>query len=129
MSYRHLSIERRGPIAIVTFNRPERANALHYAHLAEIEQAALSFRDGGVFDSDRWRAALVHTGYRAALVASGDVLGAFEHIVRQDRRLAAAAAIPDDLMRAARASAEVVEMINFALGDELAALNRRLGLD
>ncbi|HTK99029.1 MAG TPA: enoyl-CoA hydratase/isomerase family protein [Pseudomonadales bacterium] len=45
MSYQHLSIEHRGPIAIVTFNRPERANALHYAHLAEIEQAALAFRD------------------------------------------------------------------------------------
>ncbi len=45
MTYQHLSIERRGPIAVVTFNRPERANALNYAHLAEIEQAALAFRD------------------------------------------------------------------------------------
>jgi hypothetical protein len=72
----------------------------------------------------------VHTGHRAALLASGDVLGAFETIVRQDRRLAAAAvASPDELLRAARASVEVVEMINFALSDELAALNRRLGLD
>jgi tetratricopeptide (TPR) repeat protein len=105
------------------------ARVLPRRHRRAFEQAALSFRDGGVFDSDRWRAALIHTGYRAALVASGDVLGAFEHIVRQDRRLAAAAAVPEDLLRAARGSAEVVEMINFALGDELGALNRRLGLD
>ncbi len=45
MTYQHLAIEHRGPIAIVTFNRPERANALNYAHLAEIEQVALAFRD------------------------------------------------------------------------------------
>jgi tetratricopeptide (TPR) repeat protein len=104
--------------------------ALPRRHRRAFEQAALSFRDGGVFDTDRWRTALVHTGHRAALLASGDVLGAFETIVRQDRRLAAAAvASPDELLRAARASVEVVEMINFALSDELAALNRRLGLD
>jgi enoyl-CoA hydratase len=45
MTYQHVTIERHGPIAVVTFNRPERANALNYAHLAEIEQAALAFRD------------------------------------------------------------------------------------
>jgi enoyl-CoA hydratase len=45
MTYQHVSIERRGHVAVVTFNRPERANALNYAHLAEIEQAALEFRD------------------------------------------------------------------------------------
>lgn len=45
MSYQHLTIEHHGAIAVVTFNRPERANALNYAHLAEIEQAALAFRD------------------------------------------------------------------------------------
>jgi tetratricopeptide (TPR) repeat protein len=107
------------------------ARVLPRRHRRAFEQAALSFRDGGVFDSDRWRAALVHTGHRAALVASGDVLGAFESIVRQDRRLAGAAATssPDELLRAARSSAEIVEMINFALGDELAGLSRRLGLD
>jgi tetratricopeptide (TPR) repeat protein len=107
------------------------ARALPRRHRRAFEQAALSFRDGGVFDSDRWRAGLVHTGHRAALVASGgDVLGAFEHIVRGDRRLAAAAALStEELARAARGSAEVVEMMNFALSDELAGLNRRLGLD
>jgi hypothetical protein len=36
---------------------------------------------------------------------------------------------PEEWLAGARASAEVVETINFALGDELAALNARLGLD
>jgi tetratricopeptide (TPR) repeat protein len=92
------------------------------------EQAVLSFREGGVFDSERWRIGLSHTGYRAALVISGDVLGAFETIVRQDRRLAAVAALdPEELLKGARASAEIVEMINFALSEELATLRGRIG--
>ncbi len=45
MPYQHLKIERREHIAIVTFNRPARANALNFEHLAEIEHCALSFRD------------------------------------------------------------------------------------
>ena len=45
MSYQHLTLEKRGPVAVVTFNRPERANALHYAHIEEIERVALAFRD------------------------------------------------------------------------------------
>jgi enoyl-CoA hydratase/carnithine racemase len=46
MAYQHLAVERpTDQIALVTFNRPERANALHYAHLLEIEDVALSFRD------------------------------------------------------------------------------------
>ncbi|HVZ72626.1 MAG TPA: tetratricopeptide repeat protein, partial [Polyangia bacterium] len=106
------------------------ARALPRRHRRAFEQAALSFRDGGVFDSDKWRAALLHTGHRASIVAAGDVLGAFEHIVRQDRRLTAAAVqSPEDLQRAAAANAEITEMINFALGADFAALNRRLGLD
>ena len=73
---------------------------------------------------------LVHTGHRAALVASGDVLGGFEQITRSDRRLASAAMAPsEERLEAARASGEVTEMVNFALGDELAALNTRFGLD
>ncbi|HVZ88901.1 MAG TPA: tetratricopeptide repeat protein, partial [Polyangia bacterium] len=94
------------------------------------EQAALSFRDAGVFDGDKWRAALAHTGTRAAVVASGDVLGAFEQLVRTERRLAAAALqTSEELLAAARTSAAVVELIDFAVGEELAALNRRLGID
>jgi hypothetical protein len=94
------------------------------------EQAALSFRDSGVFDGERWRAGITHTGYRAALVASGDVLGIFEHLARADRQLAAAVMqSSDELLAAARATATVVEMINFAVGDELAAVSKRLGVD
>ena len=94
------------------------------------EQAALSFRDAGLFDGDRWLRGLGHTGYRAALVASGDVLGAFEQLARADRRLAAAVLQPpEELWAVARTHAAVVEMIHFAIGEELAALNRRLGTD
>jgi tetratricopeptide (TPR) repeat protein len=103
------------------------ARALPRRHRRAFEQAALSFRDGGVFDSDRWRAGLAHTGQRAALLIAGDVVGAFEQIVRVDRNLAGASARgPEDLLAAARLNIEAVEMINFALGDELAALNARL---
>ena len=45
MEYQHIIVERNGPIGTVTFNRPERANALNPRHLEEIEHAALSFRD------------------------------------------------------------------------------------
>lgn len=47
MDYQHLRVEHEhdGRIAVVTFNRPDRANALNYEHLAEIEAAALAFRD------------------------------------------------------------------------------------
>jgi hypothetical protein len=94
------------------------------------EQAALSFRDGGMFEAERWRRGLLHTAHRAALLASGDVLGGFDQIVREDRDLAGAAARGGEgLLQAARDKIEVVEMINFALSDELAAINRRLGID
>ena len=74
--------------------------------------------------------AIVHTGHRARDRGSGDVLGAFEQLARGDRRLAAAVLQPpEELLAAARASAAVVELINFAVGDELATLNRRLGVD
>ena len=45
MPYEHLELRRDGHIATVEFNRPDKANALHYDHLAEIEEAALAFRD------------------------------------------------------------------------------------
>lgn len=45
MSYEHLTIEKKDHVATVTFNRPAKANALNFQHLAEIEDAALSFRD------------------------------------------------------------------------------------
>jgi len=94
------------------------------------EQAALSFRDGGMFEAERWRAGLLHTGHRAALVASGHVLAAFEQIVREDRDLASAASRGGaELLNAARDNIEAVELITFAVSDDLASLNRRLGTD
>ena len=45
MAYENLLLERRGEVAVVTFNRPAKANALNAALIEEIEQVALSFRD------------------------------------------------------------------------------------
>lgn len=45
MPYQHLTIETRGHIATVTFDRPRKANALNYALLTEIEAAAIAFRE------------------------------------------------------------------------------------
>lgn len=45
MNYEHIQVEYNKHIAMVTFNRPQKANALNYDHLVEIEDAALSFRD------------------------------------------------------------------------------------
>lgn len=44
-SYDHLTVSRDSDIALITFDRPDKANALHFDHLAEIEAAAHSFRD------------------------------------------------------------------------------------
>ena len=43
MSYQYLSITRENEIATVTFNRPNKANALNWSMLEEIEHLALSF--------------------------------------------------------------------------------------
>jgi enoyl-CoA hydratase/carnithine racemase len=45
MAYQHLRVERADHVAVVTFNRPECANALDRAHLEEIEHCALAFRE------------------------------------------------------------------------------------
>ncbi len=45
MEHEHLTLVRDGHVAVVTFNRPDKANALNYELLLEIEQAALSFRE------------------------------------------------------------------------------------
>ena len=56
MNYQHLVVARHGHVTTVTFNRPECANALNYAHLVEIEHVALSFRE------DTQTRAVVFTG-------------------------------------------------------------------
>ena len=43
--YSNLILEKEGHIATVTFNRPQKMNALDSVHLEEIEHVALSFRD------------------------------------------------------------------------------------
>ena len=45
MSYRHLNVQYDGQVATVTLERPEKANALNYEILEELEHVALSFRD------------------------------------------------------------------------------------
>ena len=44
-NYANVKVRRRGHVAIVTFHRPAKANALDHAHLADIEAAALAFRE------------------------------------------------------------------------------------
>ena len=43
--YENLDIATAGHVAVVTFNRPHKANALNHAHLQDIEAAALAFRE------------------------------------------------------------------------------------
>jgi enoyl-CoA hydratase/carnithine racemase len=45
MEYRNLRVERDGPVATVTLDRPEKLNALSWALQGEIEAAARSFAD------------------------------------------------------------------------------------
>ena len=44
-NYKHLAVSRNDAVATITLSRPDRANALNHDHLAELETAALSFRD------------------------------------------------------------------------------------
>ena len=44
-SFQHIWVSREDTITWVTLNRPNKANALSHDHLAEIETAALAFRD------------------------------------------------------------------------------------
>jgi tetratricopeptide (TPR) repeat protein len=92
------------------------------------EQALAAVGKAPALEVERWRAALSHTAYRTAVAVSGDVVGAIESVVRHDRRLAAAAAVgAQELWSAARKNAEVVQLVNFVLGEGLASLQDRLG--
>jgi len=47
MSYRHLRAEQRGHVKLVSFDRPERANASSYELLLELEACAFALREDG----------------------------------------------------------------------------------
>ncbi len=61
MAYEFLSYEKRGRIAYITINRPERLNALHAAANAEMRAAFTEFRD----DPEAWIVILTGTGERS----------------------------------------------------------------
>lgn len=61
MTYEFLRYEKRGRIAYVTINRPERLNALHGAANGEMLAAFTEFRD----DPEAWIAILTGAGERA----------------------------------------------------------------
>jgi enoyl-CoA hydratase len=67
MTYQYLHLEQRSPIAIVTFARPEKANALSHALLEEIEAVALAFRD------DAATRAVVFTGAGRHFTSGADL--------------------------------------------------------
>lgn len=69
MDYENILVERNGPIAIVTFNRPDKANALNAPHIEEIEHAALSFRE------DEHTRVVVFTGAGKHFTSGADLTG------------------------------------------------------
>ena len=69
MKYEHIKVERGGEIATVTFNRPNKANALNYRHIEEIEHAALSFRE------DETARVVVFTGAGKHFNSGADLTG------------------------------------------------------
>jgi enoyl-CoA hydratase/carnithine racemase len=82
MNFDHLTLERDGHVATVTFNRPAKANALHYDHLAEIEAVAQSFRD------DAETRAIIFTGAGKHFSSGADLSDAGEayHVPLVHRR-------------------------------------------
>lgn len=74
MAYEFINYEKKGRIAYVTINRPERLNALHPPANAELFDAFTSFND----DPDVWVAILTGTGERA-FSAGNDLRYTAEH--------------------------------------------------
>jgi Flp pilus assembly protein TadD len=96
-------------------------------HRRAFEQAVLGVAEAGPLDVKRWRMGMVHTAHRASLVATGDVVGCLESVIRSDGRLTAAAALsPAELIEVGRGSPELVEAVAFVLGDEYAALRAQV---
>jgi hypothetical protein len=96
-------------------------------HRRVFDQAVLGVAEAGALDVNRWRLGMAHTAHRASLVATGDVLGCLESLIRSDRRAAAAAAVsPADLIDVARGFPELVEIVTFVLGDEYGMLRAQV---
>jgi len=95
-------------------------------HRRAFDRAVVGVAEAGPLDVSRWRQAMIHTAHRASLVATGDVLGCLEHIIRSDRRLAAVASSPNDLVDVARTTPELVEVVSFVLGDEYVMLRTQV---
>ena len=89
MAYEFLSYEKRGRIAYVTINRPERMNALHPPANAEMLAAFTEFRD----DPEAWIAILTGTGDRA-FSAGNDLRYTAEQDQERDRPASAGAPAP-----------------------------------
>ncbi len=67
MAYETILVEQRGPVGLVTLNRPKQLNALNSQVIAEIEQALTAF------DADPAIAAVVITGSEKAFAAGADI--------------------------------------------------------
>ena len=67
MSYEHIVVEREGPVAIVTMNRPQQMNALSYGLVKELALAMESL------DQDPEIRAIVVTGGEKVFAAGADI--------------------------------------------------------
>ena len=96
-------------------------------HRRAFERAVVGVAEAGPLDVSRWRQAMNHTAHRAALVATGDVLGCLDHVIRSDRRLASAATAGNgDIVDVARTTPDLVEVVAFVLGDEYVMLRTQV---
>ncbi|MCS6876784.1 MAG: enoyl-CoA hydratase [Geminicoccaceae bacterium] len=102
MAYETIIVETRGPVGLVTINRPKQLNALNSQVINEIEQALTAF------DADPKIAAIVITGNEKAFAAGADIkemldkdfvaalesdfVGAWNRIARHKKPLIAAVA-------------------------------------
>src|SRR5437762_3093205 len=103
------------------------ARLLPRRHRRAFDRAVVGVAEAGPLDVSRWRQAMTHTAHRAAIVATGDVLGCLEHIIRTDRRLSAAANnASGDIVDVARATPEFAELVAFVLGDEYVMLRNQV---
>jgi enoyl-CoA hydratase len=67
MTYEHLLVEKDGPVAVITLNRPQQMNALSYGLVKEIALAMESF------DQDPEVRAMVLTGGEKVFAAGADI--------------------------------------------------------